>query len=106
MANFNKSFNFRNGVQVDNDNFVINANGLVGIGTTVPTELLDVRGNVKVVGLVSATDISARNVYITGISTYSSLNIGNISISSGIITASTGIATYYGDGSKLSNIGS
>ena len=22
MANFNKSFNFRNGVQVDNDNFI------------------------------------------------------------------------------------
>ena len=33
MANINKSFNFRNGVKVDNDNFVVNANGLVGIGT-------------------------------------------------------------------------
>lgn len=106
MANYYKSFNFKNGIQVDNDNFVVNPNGLVGIGTTVPTELLDVRGNVKIVGLVSVTDISARNINITGISTYSSLNIGNISISSGIITASSGIVTYYGDGSKLSNIGS
>ena len=32
MANYRKSFNFRNGVQVDDDNLVVNANGLVGIG--------------------------------------------------------------------------
>ena len=25
MASYNKSFNFRNGVQVDNDNFIVNA---------------------------------------------------------------------------------
>ena len=31
MANYNKSFNFRNGVQVDDDNFIVNANGLVGL---------------------------------------------------------------------------
>ena len=46
MADYRKSFNFRNGVQVDNDNFLVNSTGLVGIGTTVPTEALDVRGNV------------------------------------------------------------
>ena len=46
MANIKKSFNFRNGVQVDDDNFVINANGLVGIGSTIPRDFLDVRGNV------------------------------------------------------------
>ena len=43
MANYRKSFNFRNGVQVDNDNFIVDANGLVGIGTSVPSEFLDVR---------------------------------------------------------------
>ena len=32
MANINKSFNFRNGVQVDEDNFLVNSLGLVGIG--------------------------------------------------------------------------
>ena len=36
MSNYNKSFNFRNGVQVDDSNFIVNATGLVGIGTTVP----------------------------------------------------------------------
>ena len=40
MANIRKSFNFRSGLQVDNDNFVINANGLVGIGTSVPQKYL------------------------------------------------------------------
>ena len=38
MANIKKSFNFRNGVQVDDDNLKVSATGLVGIGTTVPTE--------------------------------------------------------------------
>ena len=36
MANNRKAFNFRSGLQVDNDNFVVNANGLVGIGTSAP----------------------------------------------------------------------
>lgn len=104
MANYYKSFNFKNGIQVDNDNFIVNANGLVGIGTTIPTELLDVRGNVKVVGIISTTDVYTNNIFVSGVSTYTNLNIGNILISSGIITASSGTLTYYGDGSKLSNI--
>ena len=41
MANIKKTFNFRNGVQVDDDNLIVNQNGLVGVGTTVPTEALD-----------------------------------------------------------------
>ena len=56
MANIRKSFSFRNGVQVDENNFVVNANGLVGIGTSVPSEILDVRGTTKVVGLVTSSD--------------------------------------------------
>ena len=57
MANYIKSFNFRNGVQVDNDNFVVNANGLVGIGTSTPTEAIDVIGNVKISGLTTTTNL-------------------------------------------------
>jgi hypothetical protein len=104
MANYYKSFNFKNGIQIDNDNFIVNANGLVGIGTTVPTELLDVRGNTKIVGILTATSVQSQNFYVSGVSTHNNLNVGNISINSGIITAKTGIVTYYGDGSKLSNI--
>ena len=32
MASIRKTFSFRNGVQVDEDNFIVNAHGLVGIG--------------------------------------------------------------------------
>lgn len=76
MANYNKSFNFRNGVQVDDDNFVVNSNGLVGIGTSRPTEFLDVHGTTKVTGLVTTTNLYARtatfgNALVTGIMTAS-----------------------------------
>jgi hypothetical protein len=99
MASYNKSFNFRNGVQVDNDNFIVNANGLVGIGTSIPREFLDVYGTAKVTGLVTTI-----NLYVSGIATFANLNVGNVNISSGIITATTGIVTYYGDGSKLRDV--
>ena len=66
MANYIKSFNFRNGVQVDNDSFIVNAVGRVGIGTTVPEKLLDVRGNAKVVGHITATDASVSGIVTVG----------------------------------------
>ena len=41
MANIKKNFNFRNGVQVDDDdNLLVTDTGLVGIGTTIPKRLL------------------------------------------------------------------
>jgi hypothetical protein len=102
--NYNKPFNFRNGVQVDNDNFVVNQNGLVGIGTTIPKDyLLNVYGDVRVTGLVTASNISVTNLNI-GVATVTTLNVGITSITSGIITASSGIVTYYGDGSQLLNL--
>ena len=57
MANIRKTFNFRNGVQVDEDNFIVDSLGKVGVGTTVPTQMLDVRGNAKVVGIVTSQSI-------------------------------------------------
>jgi len=99
MANIRKSFNFRNGVQVDDDNFIVNANGLVGIGTSIPTEFLDVHGTAKVTGLVTAT-----NLAITGVSTFYS----DVKVGSGItFNASTGIVSataFFGDGGNLLNV--
>ena len=97
MASIRKSFSFRNGVQVDEDNFIVNANGLVGIGTSIPSEALDVRGTAKVVGLVTASDVFVSGVAtITEIQVGSAITIGN----SGVITATS----FKGDGSTLSNL--
>jgi len=107
MSNYKKSFNFRNGVQVDDDNFIVNANGLVGIGTSIPTEFLDVRGTAKVVGVATIKTLWAENAYVAGVSTVvSTLRVGIASISNGIITATStsGVLTYFGDGGKLLNL--
>ena len=81
MANIRKSFNFRNGVQVDNDNFVVNANGLVGIGSSAPTVKLDVAGGVKVSGLVTSSTLGS------GIGTITNFTATNASV--GVLTATT-----------------
>jgi hypothetical protein len=110
MANIRKSFNLRNGVQVDDDNFIVNANGLVGIGTSVPTETLDVYGNVKLSQTLTSKQVSPENLNVSGLSTVSNLQsqsyieVGITSITTGIITATTGVVTYYGDGGRLLNL--
>ena len=106
MANYNKQFNFRNGVQVDDDNLVVNAVGLVGIGTTVPTENLDVRGNAKISGFSSATSTFTELLTVNDSAGIGTINLGTeligagVSIRNGIVTAAdsnTGIVTFYGD---------
>ena len=101
MANIKKNFNFRNGVQVDDDNLLVTSTGLVGIGTTIPTEALDVRGNVIITGFTSAT---SQNVGFLTVSTLEPTKIigAGISVVSGIVTASgTGIITFFGDATNL-----
>ena len=97
MPNYNKSFNFRNGVQVDEDDLIVRGS-LVGIGTTVPRKELDVYGDASVTGITSS------NIYSSGISTFN----GEVRIGTGItIYANIGVisaTTFYGDGSTLSNI--
>ena len=101
MANIKKNFNFRNGVQVDDDNLLVTATGLVGIGTTIPVEALDVRGNVIITGFTSAT---TANIGFLTVTTFEPTNIigAGLSVKSGIVTATgTGILTYFGDASNL-----
>ena len=90
MANIRKSFNFRNGVQIDNNKFVVNANGLVGIGTSVPLapNKLDVRGDARITGLATANNISVSEglEVLSGITTvgFITATSGNVS---GMLTA-------------------
>jgi hypothetical protein len=77
-------------VSIGNTSSVQNGSRLtVGAGFTVYDTYLD------------ATDIRARNINASGIST-----LGGVEISSGIVTSNTvGVSvTYYGDGSKLTGI--
>jgi len=97
MANIKKNFNFRNGVQVDDDNLLVTTTGLVGIGTTVPAEALDVRGNAVISGFTSITSAKIGIVTITTLDPNEIIGTG-VSIKSGIITAAgTGIVTFFGD---------
>jgi len=120
MANITKAFNFRNGVQVDDDNLIVNQTGLVGIGTTIPTEALDVRGTVSVLQDPSVTGsglINATSGIITSLTVTDTLIVNNANVSTGqvgegvavgspagIVTATTGIVTYFGDGQFLENV--
>ena len=113
MANIRKQFNFRNGVQVDDDNLVVSPTGLVGIGTTVPTELLHVSGgNARVTGFLTASQLRGQTLTVSDTGTIENIEIGNtligagISIRSGFITATdpSGIVTYYGDARFLQGL--
>lgn len=110
MANIRKQFNFRNGVQVDDDNLVVSPTGLVGIGTTVPTELLHVSdGNARVSGFLTASQLRGQTLTVFDTATIEDIALGNslvgagVSVRSGFITATdpTGIVTYYGDAKFL-----
>ena len=86
MANIRKSFNFRNGVQVDNDNFVVNANGLVGIGTSVPQNyLLNVYGDTRTTGLTTTRDLYVtQNAEVIGVTTVGVLTASSIDVANGV----------------------
>ena len=122
MANYNKSFNFRNGVQVDTDKFIVNTAGLVGIGSTIPSDYLDVDASasslpnrgISVKGSISATGlVTSSELYVSGITTF----LGNVGIGTTNINAAAdsnntnilnaGIVTavkYYGSGLYLDDV--
>ena len=96
MANIRKSFNFRTGLQVDNDNFVVNANGLVGIGTSIPQGyLLNVHGDSRVTGLTTSGTLyagigtvgvlSATTADVSGILTVGQLKVGTSNVVNNLI---------------------
>jgi len=87
----------------------LNVVGLTTLGGYVDiNNSVDISGALNVVGLttlatvdINAGDIEVSNVdttdlYVSGIST-----LGTVLINSGIITAASGIVTYYGDGQYL-----
>jgi len=79
-TNYKTIINFRDGIQVD-ENDLISQNGLVGIGTTIPREELDIRGN-----LIVENQTNLRHVNVIGYATH----YGNINVAVGY---SVGIGT-------------
>ena len=69
------------------------------IGVATVTGDLSVGGNLNVTGDITYDEVTGRNISITGVST-----LGTVQISSGIVTATSGIVTYFGDGSNLTGI--
>ena len=88
----------------------------IGIGTTNPTSKLWINGDGYFVGVVSASNfyvggnvigggsISGENIVGTALSISGISTLGTVKISSGIVTATTGIITYYGDGQYLNGV--
>ena len=79
-SNYKTVVNFRDGIQVDTDDLISN-NGLVGIGSTIPRQQLDVRGNVIV-----DENTELNNLKVTGIATFN----GDLNVAVG---SSVGIGT-------------
>ena len=80
----------------------LNVSGISTLGITSTSNLTSQQLNVSgisTLGITSATNLTSQQLNVSGIST-----LGAVKISSGIITASSGIITYFGDGSGLTNI--
>ncbi len=118
-SNYKTVVNFRDGILVDTDDLISN-NGLVGIGSTIPRQQLDVRGNIIV-----DENTELNNLKVTGITTFhgdlnvavgSSVGIGTtvpeeafqVGVgSTGATISLAGIITatkFVGDGSELTGI--
>ena len=84
-----------------NSFFIYSTTGNVSFQGTIGASQLNSASGNKVVGLAGSDGAFTRNVTIAGIAT-----VGGVAIGAGIVTASptSGIVTYYGDGSKLTGI--
>jgi len=76
--------------------FIQDGLNVTGTGATLTT--LNVSG-ISTLGVTTTTNLTAQQLNVSGIGT-----IGTVKISSGIITATSGVVTYFGDGSQLTNI--
>jgi len=97
MANIRKTFNFREGVKVD-DNVLVVAGSRVGIGSTIPTKTFDVNGNA-----IFSGQINSSSLVVSGVSTFNDdIKGDNATNISGINSVTA--TKFYGDASALNNL--
>ena len=94
---------------LNSNGIVVGSNGIIVSGTStlgvVSATSLNISGitslrNLRVSGVSTLGSVSATLLNVSGISSFGNIVLNPV----GIITASSGIVTYYGDGSKLLNI--
>ena len=127
----NKNFVVKNGLEVNTNLILADVDtNRVGIGTSIADYTLHVNGGIGATDLnvsgvatvtsltvsndISVTSLDTANVNITGVGTIvnaeltnitgTAATIGRVQIASGIVTATSGLVTYYGDGQYLRNI--
>ena len=99
MANYRKSFNFRSGVQVDNDRFLVDGRGNVGVGTSAPNRPLDVYGRARINEQLESEDLK-----VSGVSTFQGMVSIGASIFSNPDTGIISATSYRGDGTLLGGV--
>ena len=127
----NKNFVVKNGLEVNTDLILADVDtNRVGIGTSIADYTLHVNGGIgatdlNITGVATVTsltvsndatfvDLDATNINVTGVGTIvngaitnitgTAATISSVQIASGIVTATSGLVTYYGDGQYLRNI--
>lgn len=77
----------------------LSSGNLVVGGAATITSDLTVSSNLIVTGDISYDEATGRNINISGIST-----LGTVQVSNGQVTATSGVVTYFGDGSNLTGV--
>ena len=85
----------------------LNVSGVSTLGVTSTTNLTSQQlriSGISTLGVTSTTNLTSQTLNVSGVVTSNQIDVGRTKITSGIISATSGIITYYGDGSQLSNI--
>jgi hypothetical protein len=84
--------------------------GNLGIGSTVPTERLDIGGNINVSGSISVGTtatvgfLTATDIHVSGTATIGFLTATNISVAETVTASTVDALTYLGSGEVLAGI--
>ena len=84
--------------------------GNLGIGSTVPTERLDVGGNINVSGSISVGTtatvgfLTATDIHVSGTATVGFLTATNVSVAETVTATTVDALTYLGSGEALAGI--